>query len=287
MRERDLHTGPRGLRLRLCTWGPEQGPAAVILHGYLEQAAAWDGVAQRLGGRVVAPDHRGHGLSEHIGPGGWYHFWDYVPDCDAVLDFAGPPVDLIGHSMGGTLATLLAATRPEKVRRLVLIEGLGQPDMRHEAAERPVRFLDARTRPPKHGTLASPEADAARMRKYNPNIPEETALMLARRTTRPVVTGDPDVEAPTPGTFTWTWDPLHRGRNPTPFSAEAHRGFLERLTCPVLVITGGTSPFHLPDFEDRVAAIPNVEVAVLPDAGHLCHHDNPDGLVALLRRFLA
>ena len=62
-------------RLRVCAWGPAAAPSAhhpaLILHGYLEQAAAWDEVATLLERRVLAHDHRGPGLSEHVGRGGW------------------------------------------------------------------------------------------------------------------------------------------------------------------------------------------------------------------------
>jgi pimeloyl-ACP methyl ester carboxylesterase len=100
MKEWDFQANERALRLRICEWG-EGNPTTVILHGYLEQAAAWDAVAQRLAGRVVAPDHRGHGLSEHVGRGGFYHFWDYVSDVDALIATLDQSVILIGHSMGG------------------------------------------------------------------------------------------------------------------------------------------------------------------------------------------
>lgn len=290
MHEYDLNTGPRGLRLRVCRWDPPagsaSGPPTLILHGYLEQAAAWRGVAPRLHRPVAAHDHRGHGLSEHVGPGGWYHFWDYVPDAEAVVDHLGGVVDLIGHSMGGTIATLLAAARPEKVRRLVLIEGLGQPDARDEAAHRADAFLRARTQPPRHGSLASPEAAAARMRKYNPSISEADALFLARRTTRPAQPDDPSVDRPPPGAWTWTWDPLHRGRNPVGFNAELHLEHLRRVTSPTLVVDGADSPFILPDRGERIAALRPAQEVVIPGAGHLVHHDQPEALAAAIRGFL-
>ena len=129
MRERFIRAGPRGLRLCLCEWGPEapSAPLAVILHGFADQGAAWSDVAERLvavGWRVVAPDQRGFGCSDHVGPGGYYHFPDYVRDLDAVLvDLGASPggFTLVGHSMG-SLVTLSAAARyPEKARALALI----------------------------------------------------------------------------------------------------------------------------------------------------------------------
>jgi pimeloyl-ACP methyl ester carboxylesterase len=282
MREHDVHTGPRGLRLRLCSWGPPAGRPTLILHGYLEQAAAWDEVACALDRRVVAPDHRGHGLSEHVGAGGWYYFWDYVRDVDAVIDHIGGPVDLIGHSMGGTIATLLAATRPEKVRRLVLIEGLGMPDTRHEAMERARQFLDARTDPPRHGTFSGPEEAAARLQRASPRLSDARALALATRVLCRV-TSDADMSTER---WTWTWDPLHRGRSPVPFNAELHTGFLAALRCPTLLIDGADSPWRPPDGPQRARAIAQATSLTLPNAGHMLHHDAPLPLAAAICRFL-
>ncbi len=286
MNEHDLQLGPRGLRLRVCTWGPGTGRPLLVLHGFLEQGAAWHRFAELHGGRVVAPDHRGHGLSAHVGPGGSYHFWDYVADVDAVVRALGEPVDLLGHSMGGTIATLFAATRPAVVRRLVLVEGLGLPDMSHEVHERAEGFLDAMIDPPRHRVLASVEEAAQRMRRANPELTAEEALHLATRNTRPAVVGDPELLPNDGQGVVWRWDPLHRGKNPTPFRADVHRSFLARIQAPTLVIDGGRSMVAPPDREARVAAIPVARHEVIPHAGHLIHHDDPAALVRLVRAHL-
>lgn len=288
MREHDLQTGPRGLRLRLCSWGPQDGRPLLILHGYLEQGAAWDAVATRLPDRrVVAPDHRGHGLSEHVGAGGFYHFWDYVADVDAVVRHLGAPVDLVGHSMGGTIAALYAATRPERVRKLVLIEGLGPPDATDELLERGQAFLDGKETPRKHGSFPDVRTAAERMRQFNPALTSDEALRLAGRMARPVLADDPFVTRPVPGTFTWTWDPAHRGRSPTPFRAEQHRVFLSAIRSPTLLIDGGASPFRLMDRDERRAALAHATERSIAGAGHLIHHDAPDALADALREFLS
>ncbi len=288
MRESDLDTGPRGLRLRLCSWGPDTGRPLLILHGYLEQGAAWEGVANRLSDRrVVAPDHRGHGLSEHVGAGGFYHFWDYVADVDAVVRHLDCEVDLVGHSMGGTIAALYAATRPERVRRLVLIEGLGPPDGADELLERGQAFLDGKESPRKHGSFPNVETAAARMRDFNKALSPEEALRLAARVARPVVEGDPFVTRPVVGAWTWAWDPAHRGRSPTPFRAEAHQVFLSAIRAPTLLIDGGSSPFKLMDRDARRRSLSHAIELTIPQAGHLIHHDAPDALATALREFFS
>ncbi|MCO4744556.1 MAG: alpha/beta hydrolase [Proteobacteria bacterium] len=282
MKEWDFHGTPRGLRLRVCEWG--EGEPVLVLHGYLEQGAAWSEVARHLPHRrVVAPDQRGHGLSEHIGRGGWYHFFDYLPDIIALIDTLGGPIDLVGHSMGSTVACLVAATCPDRVRRLVLVEGIGPPDMADSTLRRPRRFVDAALEPPKHRPLASVEAAADRMRRFNPRLAEARAIELAARITRPCT---PD-EGPA-GSLVWTWDPLHRGRNPTAFSARTFERFLTQIEAPTTVLWGSDSGFLASEREGRLDKLQKlVRQADVPDAGHLAHHDAPEALAAEIAKALA
>ncbi len=256
----------------------------VVLHGFLEQGYAWDAVARALPNRVVAPDHRGHGLSDHVGAGGFYHFWDYVADVDALVRDLGTPVDLVGHSMGGTIACLFAGTRPESVRRLVLVEGLGPPDMSRGVVDRARRFLDGMADPPRHRGLDGPSDGARRIRRPHPGIDQALALNLAERTTRPVVGEDPHVSGP--ATHTWSWDPLHRARSPVPFQAEQFMEFLRRITAPTLCIDGATSSFRVDDEAERFQCLSSAGRAVVPGAGHMVHHDAPETLARLISEHL-
>ncbi|MFT4622465.1 MAG: pimeloyl-ACP methyl ester carboxylesterase [Myxococcota bacterium] len=287
-REIDVQAGPTGLRLRVSTWGEPSDRVTVLLHGFLEQGAAWHAVATRLQGRVLAPDHRGHGLSEHVGRGGFYHFWDYVADLDGLLDamVGDRPVDLVGHSMGGTIASLFAASRPGRVRRLVLVEGLGPPDMSHARVAQARRSLEHRRSPPLHRGLASVAEGALRMRTFNPSLDETTALELATRTTRPAGLDDPDVDPAHPGPWVWTWDPLHRARAPRAFEAEAFGVFLDAIEAPTLAVDGGDSRFRPADLAARVARLRDVRTLTIPEAGHLIHHDQPAALAGAISAHL-
>lgn len=276
MHEWTLSAGPRRLLIRLCEW-PGDGPPVLILHGFLEQGAAWDRVARLLSRRVIAPDQRGHGRSGHVGGGGFYHFWDYVADVDALVQHLGAPVDLVGHSMGSTVAALFAGARPDAIRRLVLVEGLGPPDVTHAAVERARRFLDDLRSPPTHRPLASVAAGVERVRLYNPRIPEDTARALVERTTR----------ATDGGQLLWTWDPLHRARSPVPFQAALFNRFLAEIQAPTLVIKGGSSGFTLEDEAQRLAALSTARVATVQGAGHLIHHDAPEALATLIEEHLS
>ncbi|MEZ4316589.1 MAG: alpha/beta hydrolase [Myxococcota bacterium] len=268
--------GPEELELEVCVYGADRaGPPLVVLHGFLEQGAAWQWVAEHLDRPVYAPDQRGHGQSDHIGRGGFYHFWDYVSDVDLLLEHLSPgaPVDLLGHSMGGTVASLYAGSRPERVSRLVLVEGLGPPDTSATLVDRTRIYLENRRNPPKNPILPDAAAAAARMLRHNPRLGEARARALAERTTTPVEGG-----------VAWTWDPRHRARNPRPF-VEAHFvPFLERITAPTLVVWGATSPF--PGI-DRASHLANATVVQIPGAGHLVHLDAPEALAREIEAFLA
>jgi pimeloyl-ACP methyl ester carboxylesterase len=270
--------GARGLRLRVCKWGqPTPGRLpVVVLHGYLEQGFAWDAVANELTGEIYAPDQRGHGLSGHVGAGGFYHFWDYVGDLDALTKQLGGQIDLVGHSMGGTVACLYAGTRPEAVRKLVLIEGLGPPNFVPLALARSRQFLNHLQTPPVNKPLASIQAAAARMTRHNPRLDPELALRLADR----ITTAQPD------GTVLWTWDALHRATSPVPFDPAAFVTWLASIEAPTLYIDGGESRFQIPDTNDRLRHIRGAQRLQIAAAGHLVHHDAPKPLATAIDMWL-
>ncbi len=266
-----------GFRLAALRWGQDHSgtPLLVILHGFLEQALAWERVASRLERPVLALDQRGHGQSDHVGSGSFYAFWDYVADLDAVLERISPdvPVDLLGHSMGGTVACLYAGSRPERVRRLVLVEGLGPPDSTADAISRARTFLAHRRRGPSHGApMASLAEAAARIRRTNPSIPTAFAMRLAQRQTVHV-----------PGGLQWRWDPRHRWRSPRPFDADTFALFLREIRAPTLVVHGGRSTFS---GAERARHLRDARLHVLADAGHAPHHDTPGDLADLIEAHL-
>ena len=99
---RSRHVVANRLRHHLLEWGGN-GPAVLLLHGFLENAHVWDLVAPPLaagGYHVYALDWRGHGDSDWIGPGGYYHFADYTADLAFLVPQLAERVALIAHSMG-------------------------------------------------------------------------------------------------------------------------------------------------------------------------------------------
>lgn len=269
------------LRLHLLEWGGT-GPVVLLLHGYLEHAHAWDWVAPHLasaGYHVFALDWRGHGESEWIGPGGYYHFVDYVADLDGLVQQLGGSVALIGHSMGGGAAVLYTGTAPQRVRALVSIEGLGMPDLDPSGApERVADWLHDLTLLERRGWSGIVfDLAVERMRHRFPLFSEAAARHLVEHGTRDVA-----------GERVWRFDPLHRTRSPLPMPVATAQTFWDRVACPVLYVEGAQSRLRLSaaDIDARLAALRARRVTI-PDAGHHPHVETPQALVPVLLEFLA
>ena len=262
---------PNGVHIHVRSWGEETGTPVVISHGFLEQCTAWDTVARLLNRWVITYDQRGHGKSDHIAPDGFYHFFDYVADLDGLVTALNQPVDLIGHSMGGTVASIYTALRPNQVRRLVLIEGLGPPDTTATMLQRGRQFLNHRRKPPTHTPLKDINEGVERMLRFNRSLTEDTARTLVMRHTKYTETG----------TLDWAWDARHRSRSPRPFSTAQFIQYLQSISHPTLLVFGQNSQYlQIPDLEERIQALPNHTICTLPNVGHHPHQGCPELLCA-------
>jgi pimeloyl-ACP methyl ester carboxylesterase len=151
-----LRVRANGLDHHVLEWpcGTEHPPRGTVLlvHGYMDAAGTWDLVAPRLataGYRVLAPDMRGFGDGARAPEGAYYHFTDYAFDlADLVAEASPEPVSIVGHSMGGNIATIFSGAFPERVARFVSLEGLGPPDNPVEVGPiRVRRWIDGVRRP--------------------------------------------------------------------------------------------------------------------------------------------
>lgn len=280
MTPRDRFIDANRLRHHLLEWSTT-GPTVLLLHGFLEHAHAWDFVAPRLaaaGLRVLALDWRGHGDTEWVGAGGYYHFPDYAADLAGVVRALGGRAALVGHSMGAGGAVLYAGTAPSSVTAVACIDALGPPDMRPEDVPRryaswlaDLEKTAARERP----TIGLAEA-TARIHERFPHFPAAMAEHLARHGTREQN-----------GARVWKFDPLHQTTAPTPYYVAQARPFWSRIACPVLYVAGAKSPYRLPsdDEADRLAAL-RAERVVMPDVAHHPHLEAPERLAEILIEFL-
>jgi pimeloyl-ACP methyl ester carboxylesterase len=277
----------RGLSIHLLEWGEPAGEPIVLVHGFLDMAHSWLSLVVSLQSKtseplwIIAPDCRGHGDSGWVGAGGYYHFPDYVFDLDCVLRALGAArVKLVGHSMGGSISWLYAGAFPQRIVKLALIEGVGPAGMNFSDA--PARMATWISEVHQRGRdhfrqYPSVEAGARQLRQTNPRLTEEAALDLARA----------GMKQTDSGKWLWKFDPLHRTAAPQPFYTAQALEFLSRIQCPVLTVEGQQSHQRgRTDTQQRYHAITQHQHAVIDNAGHMVHQDNPEGLAEVMIAFL-
>jgi pimeloyl-ACP methyl ester carboxylesterase len=256
----------------------------VLLHGWMDTGATFQFLVDELpaGWSCAAPDWRGFGDTSWA-PGG-YWFPDYYADLDLLLDelCPGEAVTLLGHSMGGNVVLNYAGLRPERVRRVVCVEGFGlartHPD---DAPARQRRWLDELREDPEfavHGTL---DALVAQLRRRNPRLDAARAGFIAKCWARQ----QPD------GTWRMRSDPTHKRVNPVLYRREESEACWRQIAAPVLYVVATDSP-HLAALGDDATVermstlVRSLEPCVISDAGHMIHHDQPAALAAAVVAFL-
>ena len=281
----EFHT-IRGLRYHVRTWGDPSAPRLFLLHGWMDVSASFQFLVDAFSHdwHVIAPDWRGFGLTEWTRePGYW--FPDYYADLDALLDVyqPGAPTRLVGHSMGGVIASVYAGIRPQSVSRLVSMEGLGLA--RHAPDQAPARYtqwLAQLKKPPSFRPYRSFEQVAARLQKNNPRLTADKAAFLARHWARQTDAGEVALLS----------DPRHRLVNPYLFRIEEAIACWQRVTAPVLLVAGRLSEIparmkETPDgLAERRSAFRDRREIELEGAGHMMHHDQPAHLARILEGFL-
>lgn len=253
----------------------------LLLHGFMDAGGTWSAVAEVLcdaGLTAWAPDFRGFGRSDWVSGGGYYHFADYVADVDALVRALSlTSLTVVGHSMGGAVASYFAAATGHEVERLVLMEGLGPPNMAPEMGPQRMRtWLSQLEKPKRNRPLDSLDAAVSRLAANHTQIPRARLEAVVQHLT---------VEDGT--ALRWAFDPLHRTTSPSLFRADAFDAFLATIACPVLFVSGGPSGWHPPGEADRLNAFPTPPREVtLPDAGHMMHWSRPAETGAAIAGFV-
>ena len=263
-----------------------------MLHGWMDVSASFQFVVDAMAPawHVIAPDWRGFGGSPGNG-GNPYWFPDYLADLDGVLARLSPdePINLVGHSMGGNVACLYAGIRPQRVRRLVSLEGFGiAAGVAGAAPERYRRWLDELRQPPSMGTYANIAALSLRLQRLNPRLTPARADFLAPHLARPCgALGKTESDA-----VTWAGDAWHKVVNSQVYRLEEALACWRCVTAPTLWLRGAESEFlgnfgiDEADYGARLAAFAQGTEAIVPDAGHMLHHDQPERVAGLLEAFL-
>ena len=274
------------LKLNITEWGDPAAPPLLLQHGGRDHGRSWDDVARIFAGdyRVIVPDLRGHGDSDWANDGN-YELMDMVADLDSIvrtLDL--PPCAMVGHSLGGNVVTRFAGLYPERLSRLVNIEGLGDAPsviaerMAGDPVERFRGWLDRRVDVLSRVARTYPDLPtlAARMAKTDQRLTPELAEHLARHASRPNADG----------TLTLKHDPALGITPALDISDATKRRLWEEISCPVLLVYGAQSWASNPVEDGRAAHFRDARFELFEDAGHWVHHDRRDDFVALVRDFL-
>jgi pimeloyl-ACP methyl ester carboxylesterase len=276
----------RGLKYHIRVWGNPAAPKLFLLHGWMDVSASFQFLVDALKRewRVIAPDWRGFGLSE------WNHsdsYWfpDYIADLEAILLHyqSEAPVNLVGHSLGGNIASLYAGIRPDHIARLVNLEGFGLP--RASADDAPARYakwLDQIRKRPRLKPYANFDELAQRLMSQNPRLTQAKADFLARHWGSQQGGGDVVLAS----------DPGHKLVNATQYRLEEVMACWRKVTAPVLWV-GAVDSFVIKgfagrpeDYNARKACFAQLTEHIVEDAGHMVHHDQPEVLAGLIEDFV-
>lgn len=260
--------------------GGEPGGARVIaLHGWLDNAASFVPLASRLRGvELLMPDLPGHGRSVHLGPGAEYTSGVAV---NAVLDLADAlgwdEFSLLGHSMGAGIASLVAASSPRRVRRLVVIEALGglAETVERTAARWQEAIAAARALPGKRLRVFPDLAAPVRARMQANQLSEPSARLLVERGVREVEGG-----------YVWSSDPRLTLPTPQRLDEAQIAALVASIACPTRVIYAEPAQPYFPEplRTTRARLLPHGELIVLPGSHHL-HMDDADAVAAAIGDF--
>jgi pimeloyl-ACP methyl ester carboxylesterase len=293
----------------LLEWGapqPDQ-PSIVMVHGWMDVGASFQFVVDALESthlkdrHIIAPDWRGYGRTHHVSNAAKNcqgedtdNYWipDYMADLDFLIDAISPdrPIDLLGHSLGGNVVMSYAGVRPERIRKLINLEGFGMPETK--AAQAPTRYAQWMDQLKSHhkGELAMrayPDLQGVsnRLRKTNPRLNQDKADWLAAHWSARNAKGEYEILG----------DAAHKIVNAQLFRLEEQMALYQRLSMPLLAVEASDDSmtgwykgrYTLAQYHERLKAVPDVRIEVIEDASHMLHHDQPRKLAGLIAGFLS
>jgi pimeloyl-ACP methyl ester carboxylesterase len=298
----------RNLNYHVRAWGQPQPdkPTLVLMHGWMDVAASYqflvDAFSQAFVNQrhIIAADWRGFGLTT-AAPVDNYWFADYLADLDFLLDHYSPgrPVDLVGHSLGGNVVMQYAGVRPARIRRLVNLEGFGMPVGRAaQAPKRLATWMDE-LKSINSGALQlktydSVEGVAQRLMKTNPRLARDEAgrdraAWLSHHWAVENKSGSKK------GQWEILGDVAHKISGANVSHVDEVLATYAAITAPTLFVQASDDSmvgwygtrFTLAEFHERLKSVPNVTRQVIPDSGHMLHHDQPQALAKLIEDFVA
>jgi len=284
----------RQLNYHVREWGtpyPGQLPLFMV-HGWMDVSASFQFVvdAMKEDRHIISPDWRGFGLTD-VGEADTFWYLDYLADLDALVDHFQPEghIDLLGHSMGGTVVSMYAGARPERIRRLINLEGFGLAATKpSQAPGRYAKWLNevkaARQGEMNLRTYPDSDAVAQRLIKTNPRLSLDKAQWLAQHWAKKSGNGEWEILG----------HPAQKAINPYLFRVEEMLAIYQSISAPVLNVEASQNDlekwwqgkYKLEEFHERLKHIKDIHSVTIQDAGHMMHHDQSQILAQHIEAFL-
>ncbi len=271
------------LKLQFWDWGNEGKPVVVLVHGSRDHARSWDWVARELREdyHVYAIDLRGHGNSAWA-PGALYSIPEHILDLAVFADVINEyPIRIVSHSLGAISSLYYTGTFPEKVARLVTVEGVGVGPLGSTpppAPDRMRKWIDKTRDLERHSQRTYPTLQdaVARMQEANPFLTADVARHLTVHGTNFNAEGD----------LIWKFDHYTRVIHPFGLGLPEAREILAQIECPTLLFWGRQSFARDPEIDPQAEVIRNKKIIKVDQAGHWLHHDQLDLFVRETKAFL-
>ena len=261
-----------GLTLEGLCWGDESLPPLLALHGWLDNAASFSVLAPLLTSHhVVAIDLTGHGRSSRRSDDATYQIWDDLPEIMGAIEQLGwQAFDLMGHSRGAIIGTILASAIPERVNHLVLLDAVTpQAIPEEDFPKQMARFLkDKPRRLNKPGRVYATAKEAIAARTKN-GLSDPAAQALASRGLAEHSQG-----------MRWASDPRLFGASAVKLTEGQNRAILGNLTMPTLLLQAENGlAQHSSALEYATEHIDNLCAEIVP-GGHHFHMEKNVAIIA-------
>lgn len=273
VREERILLSSGNISVQYC--GDSKKPLLICLHGWLDNSASFLSLAQALSEQysLLLIDLPGHGLSDPLPAGADYYIWQNVEVLHELLQVLNlHKVNLIGHSMGGIIASLYAGTFAENVAQLIMLDSLGP--MSTSANEAPAQLAKAIADKQKGSSglrVYSSEDDALEARKKSsPGMSDKALYPIVSRNLKAVAGG-----------FSWRTDKRLRHASKVRLTEEQVQAFFAAIKAPVLVVLAEKGLIPNTWIDQRLPRLKSHQLVTL--AGHHHFHCEADTVVEIAK----